>query len=133
MNRDDKGQLYNAYENSGVLVLAMQDLFERIDEMNAASGDARQFEIKLSYLEIYNELVYDLMVDAGKVVGERALPIHQATSKHFVVKGANEIAVENIDEVLKLIQLGESNRHYAETQLNHCSSRSHTLFRLSLT
>lgn len=71
----------------------MQDLFGRIDEMSAASADARQFEIRLSYLEIYNELVYDLMVDAGKVVGERALPIHQANSKHFVVKGANEIAV----------------------------------------
>ena len=38
---EDKGQWYNAYENSGVLVLAMQDLFERIDELNTASGDAR--------------------------------------------------------------------------------------------
>ena len=73
------------------------------------------------------------MVEPGRAVGERSLPIHQATAKHFVVKGANEITVHNIEQVLQLIQLGESNRHYAETQLNHCSSRSHTLFRLSLT
>ena len=41
--------------------------------------------------------------------------------------------VSTIQEVLSLIQYGEKNRHYAETHLNHCSSRSHTLFRLHLT
>jgi centromeric protein E len=38
--------------------------------------------------------------------------------------------VEGYDDCLKLLKLGEYNRHYAETRMNHQSSRSHTLFRL---
>lgn len=58
--------------------------------------------------------------------------VHEGRDKQFVIKGAQEILVSRIQEVLELIQIGERNRHYAETQLNHCSSRSHTLFRLHL-
>lgn len=70
-----------------------------------------------------------LLADA---VGEQALPINESRDKHFVVKGLTEVPVLSIHDVLQLIQLGEKNRSYAETQLNHHSSRSHTLFRLSL-
>lgn len=41
-----------------------------------------------------------------------------------------EYVVEGYDDCLKLLKLGEYNRHYAETRMNHQSSRSHTLFRL---
>lgn len=116
----------------------MQDLFDRIEELNSNNTamnqsfatDCRQFEVRVSYLEIYNELVYDLLDPNG--VGERPLTINESRDKHFLVKGITEIPVLSIQEVLQLIQLGEQNRSYAETQLNHHSSRSHTLFRLSL-
>lgn len=38
--------------------------------------------------------------------------------------------VESYEDCLKLLRLGEFHRHYAETRMNHQSSRSHTLFRL---
>ena len=40
------------------------------------------------------------------------------------------MVVESLDECLELLRLGELNRHYAQTKMNHQSSRSHILFRL---
>ena len=40
--------------------------------------------------------------------------------------------VENLDECLGLLKLGEMNRSYAATKMNHQSSRSHALYRLSV-
>jgi hypothetical protein len=46
------------------------------------------------------------------------------------VRGLKEYVVESYEDCLKLLKLGEYHRHYAETRMNHQSSRSHTLFRL---
>lgn len=46
------------------------------------------------------------------------------------MRGLREVVVENFDDCLDLLRLGEFNRHYAQTKMNHQSSRSHTLFRL---
>lgn len=54
-----------------------------------------------------------------KSIAQQNLDINEAKDKHFVVKGAREVHVNDIREVLELIQLGERNRSYAETQLNH--------------
>ena len=43
-----------------------------------------------------------------------------------------EVIVESFDECTKLLKLGEMNRSYAETKMNHTSSRSHTLFRVTV-
>ena len=42
------------------------------------------------------------------------------------------MVVESLEECLELLRLGELNRHYAETKMNHQSSRSHTIFRLHI-
>ena len=78
-------------------------------------------------------MVYDLLACDRKSIDNNFLSIHEGKNKQFIVKGANEIEVQAIQEVYQLIQYGEKNRHFAETFLNHCSSRSHTLFRLQLT
>lgn len=41
-----------------------------------------------------------------------------------------EEIVSDINEIMEILQFGETNRHYASTVMNHCSSRSHTIFRL---
>ena len=48
------------------------------------------------------------------------------------MRGLKEFVVESLEECLNLLQMGEINRHYAETKMNHQSSRSHTLFRLHI-
>lgn len=125
--------LYETYENSGVLIFAMQDIFNKIQEIQITQQNfkrAIRFQIKVSYIEIYNEMIYDLLAIQKENLSE--LTIHESKNKEFFVKGATEIEVDSMQEVLELINLGENNRHYAETYHNHCSSRSHTLFRLQV-
>ena len=76
--------LYDAYENSGVLIFSMQDLFEKISQIeNSAVGlqTMIQFQIKLSYVEIYNEQVYDLLEHDKNRIGEKVLQIHEGKNK----------------------------------------------------
>lgn len=54
----DQKNLYDAYENSGVLILSMQDLFDKIKDIensNKLNHGKVSFEVKISYIEIYNE------------------------------------------------------------------------------
>lgn len=61
-------------------------------------------------------------------------PLHLSEDKNkdFYIRGVIEEPVTSIDEILYYLRRGELNRHYAETKLNHSSSRSHTLFRLQV-
>jgi len=52
--------------------------------------------------------------------------------KGFDVKHNNEVSVKSLKQCLDLLKLGERNRSYAQTMMNHLSSRSHTLFRLCI-
>ena len=52
--------------------------------------------------------------------------------KEFIVRDLREVIVDNFAECVELLKLGEMNRSYAETKMNHQSSRSHTLFRLTV-
>lgn len=58
--------------------------------------------------------------------------IEEPKRKEFMVKNLREVIVENLDECLGLLKLGEMNRSYAATKMNHQSSRSHALYRLSV-
>jgi len=116
--------LKNHSENmEGILSLAMKDIFKEIE-----TNPQKKFFLRASYLEIYNDSVYDLLKSHDRV-GE-ALSINQDANKGFFIRGATEEIVSSIEEVIQKIQKGEANRHYASTTMNHSSSRSHTIFRL---
>jgi Kinesin motor domain len=61
------------------------------------------------------------------------LSVNEDPSRGFYVRGATEHVVTQLEEILKYIEKGESNRKYATTAMNHHSSRSHTIFRLKVT
>lgn len=59
------------------------------------------------------------------------LMLNEDTKKgDFYIKGVTEESVTSFEEILEWLKLGEDNRHYAQTAMNHSSSRSHTIFRL---
>ena len=60
------------------------------------------------------------------------LTVGESVDKEFYIKGLSEQVVTSIEEALDRLSRGEQNRHYAATNLNHHSSRSHTIFRLSI-
>ena len=112
--------------NKGIIIYALQDIFKSVP-----ATDSKHFFFSCSYIEIYNEHVYDLLKDTQEMKAE-TLPIVEGTDKEFCVRGLSEHSVTSIADVLNKLELGEVNRHYAATNLNHNSSRSHTIFRLTV-
>jgi len=61
-----------------------------------------------------------------------SLSLNEDKNKDFYIRGVIEEPVSSIEEILYFLRRGELNRHYAQTKLNHSSSRSHTMFRLQV-
>ena len=92
------------------------------------SEDTLEFTIRMSYLEIYNERVRDLLNPESGA----SLTIRQDPSKGVFVEGACEEYVASADELMQLIRLGEVNRAVASTGMNDISSRSHSVVMITL-
>lgn len=118
----------NMSKSKGIIMLALEDLFAFID----SNRDAKTYYLSCSYLEIYNEQIYDLLSDFSTFKHD-TLQVNEDPQKGFHVKNLSEHMVSSIQEVMELIERGESNRHYAATAMNHHSSRSHTIFRINVT
>jgi centromeric protein E len=95
--------------------------------------DQITYYLTCSYIEIYNEQIFDLLSDRKRMKTEILTVCEDAAGRGFYVKGLSEFAASSIEEVMEYISKGESNRHYAATAMNHHSSRSHTIFRLTIT
>ena len=113
-------------DEGGLIILALEDIFA-----SAINSSDRRFYFSCSYLEIYNEHVYDLLKGPEEFTTE-SLGVIEGPDKEFIVRGLSEQVVTSIDEVLERLYKGEQNRHYAATNLNHHSSRSHTIFKLNV-
>ena len=113
-------------EEGGLIILALEDIFA-----SAINSSDRRFYFSCSYMEIYNEHVYDLLKGPEEFTSE-SLVVIEGPDKEFIVRGLSEQVVTSIDEVLERLYKGELNRHYAATNLNHHSSRSHTIFKLNV-
>ncbi|CAL5088326.1 unnamed protein product [Urochloa decumbens] len=85
----------------------------------------REFLVRMSYMEIYNEDINDLLVPE-----HRKLQIHESIEKGIFVAGLREEIVTCAGQVMDFMSFGESHRHIGETNMNVYSSRSHTIFRM---
>ncbi|XP_048503619.1 kinesin-like protein KIN-7N isoform X2 [Beta vulgaris subsp. vulgaris] len=111
----------NGSENDpGIIHRAVKDVFDMISK-----DHERDFLIRVSYMEIYNEEINDLLA-----VNSQKLPIHESLERGVFVAGLREEFVSNAEQVHKLLEAGEVNRHFGETNMNVRSSRSHTIFRM---
>ncbi|XP_057973708.1 kinesin-like protein KIN-7N [Malania oleifera] len=104
----------------GIIHLAIKEIFQEIQMVID-----REFLIRVSYMEIYNEEINDLFS-----IDNQKLQIHESLERGIFVAGLREEIVNNAEQVLKLIEMGEVNRHFGETNMNARSSRSHTIFRM---
>ncbi|XP_061367839.1 kinesin-like protein KIN-7O [Gastrolobium bilobum] len=104
----------------GVIPRAVNDLFQMIQQ-----DVDREFLLRMSYMEIYNEEINDLLAPE-----HRKLQIHENLERGIFVAGLREEIVASPEQVLDLMEYGESHRHIGETNMNLYSSRSHTIFRM---
>ncbi|XP_067084045.1 centromere-associated protein E [Osmerus mordax] len=106
----------------GVIPLAMEDVFQTIK-----NWPKKEFLLRVSYMEIYNETVTDLLCDSWK---RKPLEIREGNNKTVYVADLTEELVTSPNQALAWIRKGEKNRHYGKTKMNQRSSRSHTIFRM---
>ncbi|XP_062214513.1 kinesin-like protein KIN-8A [Phragmites australis] len=108
-------------ENPGVMVLAIKDLFSKVRQRSHDGNHS----IQLSYLEIYNETVRDLL-SPGR-------PLHLREDKQgTVAAGLTHYRAYSTDEVMKLLQQGNKNRTTEPTRVNETSSRSHAILQVAV-
>jgi centromeric protein E len=108
-------------EKGGIVHLAAADIFEHI-----RNTPDRVFLVRASFLEIYNEEVRDLLSPDTKTLQIREDP------RRGVFVQSEEEFVTDFDSLLALLFKGEKSRQFASTAMNERSSRSHTIFRITI-
>ena len=107
-------------ELKGIIPNSFAHIFGHI----AKSGDDKNFLVRVSYLEIYNEEVQDLL---GKDQQAR-LEVKERPDVGVYVKDLSTAIVNNADDMDKIMTLGNKNRSVGATMMNAHSSRSHAIF-----
>ncbi|KAK8058089.1 Kinesin-like protein [Apiospora phragmitis] len=95
----------------GIIFLTMQELFEKIGERS----DEKHTEITLSYLEIYNETIRDLLVPGGSKTG---LMLREDANAGVTVSGLTSHHPKDVQEVMDMIANATSSRSHAVLQIN---------------
>ncbi|KAI1047923.1 hypothetical protein LB505_012550 [Fusarium chuoi] len=111
----------------GIVPLICQDMFKRIDELK--KDKTTKCTVEVSYLEIYNERVRDLLNPSTK--GNLKVREHPSTGPY--VEDLAKLAVNEFHEIEHLMDEGNKARTVAATNMNQTSSRSHAVFTLMLT
>ena len=108
----------------GIIPRIVEDIFNYVEK----ADDNIDFQFKLSVLEIYKEVMYDLLTQQ---IGD--IKIQENPETGIVIEGLSEVYLSSIDEFFEYVDLSQSNRKVAETKLNHNSSRSHCILILEVT
>ena len=104
----------------GIIPRSMEEIFQHIESSNSSNS---RFMVRASYLQIYNEIISDLLKP-----GRNNLNIREDKKKGFFVDGLSEWVVRNPKEIYTLIKRGAASRATAFTKMNDVSSRSHAVF-----
>ncbi|KAL4874063.1 hypothetical protein BDV12DRAFT_1686 [Aspergillus spectabilis] len=111
----------------GVIPRICQSMFERITAIQ--QDKSLGCTVEVSYLEIYNERVRDLLNPSNK--GNLKVREHPSTGPY--VEDLAKLVVRSFDEIENLMDEGNKARTVAATNMNETSSRSHAVFTLMLT
>jgi centromeric protein E len=113
----------------GVIPLAITDIFSYIRET-----PSREFLLRVSYLEIYNERIHDLLSmstapGAGNVPQEE-IKLREDSKRGVYASPLKEEIVQSPTQLLRVIARGDQARRTASTQFNARSSRSHAVVQI---
>ncbi len=112
-------------ENPGVIFLTMKELYEKIESLS----DTKIFDVSLSYLEIYNETIRDLLNPATLC---KNLVIREDANNKISVANLSSHRPHSVEEVMELIVQGNKNRTSSPTEANATSSRSHAVLQINV-
>ncbi|KAK3268124.1 hypothetical protein CYMTET_23356 [Cymbomonas tetramitiformis] len=126
----------------GLIPRVVEAVFDRVaaarnaepDDSTLVDGVTSELVVKCSYIEIYQEVLVDLLVDAKRLpsMGTERLKIRNDPNLGVYVQNATETEVESAEEVMALMRHGSVRRRVGAHSLNERSSRSHAIFTLKL-
>lgn len=107
----------------GLMFLTIKELFDRV----AKTQSDKSYQIKVSFLEIYNEMIRDLLIITNEV-----LDLREDENQGTHVAGLTVIDVDSPEEVMDLLFFGNGNRTQEATNVNATSSRSHAVLEIQV-
>ncbi len=124
-------------QDAGVIPRAMSQLFEHLESKEL------EHSVKVTYLELYNEEITDLLGPPAEEASSAASSASSAAGKvkhalmedgkgGVAVKGLEEVYVGSTEEVFAVLNRGNARRRTEETLLNKHSSRSHSVFSVTV-
>lgn len=120
-------------EEQGLIPRTCEDLFQRI-ESNASPNIS--YSVRVSYFEVYNEHVRDLLVprqaEHGPSQSVNYLKIRESPTEGPYIKDLTDAPVKNFAEIMRWMKVGDASRTTASTKMNDTSSRSHAVFTIML-
>uniref|UniRef100_A0A1A7WL73 Kinesin-like protein KIF19 n=1 Tax=Iconisemion striatum TaxID=60296 RepID=A0A1A7WL73_9TELE len=107
----------------GIYVRTLNDLFRAIEE----TSDDMLYSISMSYLEIYNEMIRDLLNPSSGF-----LDLREDSKGVIQVAGITEVSTINAQEIMELLMKGNKQRTQEPTAANQTSSRSHAVLQVAV-
>jgi kinesin family protein 18/19 len=109
--------------NPGVMYRTLDDLFVEIKKFEGK----REYQVSMSYLEIYNELIRDLLAPSSSF-----LELREDAKGTIQVAGLSELVAKTPEEVMDMLHKGNRARTQEPTKANKTSSRSHAVFQVNI-
>ena len=108
----------------GILPCSLKNLFDLLEMKKKETNF--NYNLYCSYVEIYNEIIHDLIGDST------GCKIVEDNNYGLIVSDAQRVCINSFEEGVQLKDIGEEKRQYKNTIINEYSSRSHTIFQLFL-
>lgn len=110
-------------QSPGIIFLTMKELFDKIADIR----DTKLVDVSLSYLEIYNETIRDLLEPSNK-----QLVLREDVNKKISVSNLSSHKPQNVEAVMDMVLQGNRNRTVSPTEANATSSRSHAVLQINV-
>ncbi|KUJ22075.1 kinesin motor domain-containing protein [Mollisia scopiformis] len=118
-------------DQPGLIPRTCEDLFQRIEAAHNETPNI-SYNVRVSYFEVYNEHVRDLLVPVQSNQPPYYLKIRESPTEGPYIKDLTDAPVRNYSEIMKYMRIGDASRTTASTKMNDTSSRSHAVFTIML-
>jgi Kinesin motor domain len=115
----------------GIIPSSFTHIFQSIESRNgngSTAGGKKQFLVRASYLEIYQEEIRDLLSKDP----DARLELKEHPDSGVYVKGLTDFVVSSVSEIETVLQAGKKHRVTGRTNMNERSSRSHAIFTITI-